>query len=126
MPILKTSSEVRIAGYQFEPPYTPEKNFLDEEWIILKNTGDYTVNLTGWRIRNRNYKKTLVLPEFYLEPGASVKIHTGEGLNTADDIYMNMKDPVWDNELDIITVFDSELRMVEKLRGLARLDYSLE
>lgn len=117
---------MRIAGYQFESPYTPEKSFLEEEWIILKNTGDYTVNLTGWRIRNKNYKSTFELPEFYLKAGASVSIHTGEGLNTEEGIYMNRKDPFWDNEVDTITVFDSSGEMIEKLKGLARLDYSIE
>ncbi len=84
------------------------------------------MNLTDWRIKNKNYKDTFIFNEFYLTPGASVKIRTGEGWDTAEDMCMNRKDPFWDNEIDTITLFDSELNLVEKLRGLARASYSID
>ncbi|RLI92229.1 MAG: hypothetical protein DRO89_02470 [Candidatus Altiarchaeales archaeon] len=126
IPILSTSEDVRIAGYQFEAPYRPEKNFLREEWVVLKNTGNYTVNMTGWKIKNRNYRDSYTFPEFYLKPGGSVKIHTGEGLDTEGHLFMNRRTPFWDNDVDVITVFDSKGKKVEWRRGLGRLTYSID
>jgi len=126
IPIVQTSEDVRIVGYQFEAPYKPEKNFLHEEWVVLKNTGNYTVNMTGWKIKNRNYKDSYTFPDFYLKAGSSVKIHTGKGWDTEEHLFMNRAASFWDNDIDIITVFDSEGKLIEKLKGLGRLTYSID
>jgi hypothetical protein len=126
IPVISTTGDVRVIGYQFEAPYKPEKNFLQEEWVVLKNRGNYTVNLTGWKIKNRNYKDSYTLPEFYLKAGDSVKIHTGKGLDTAEDLYIGRDQSFWDNDIDVITVFDGNGKLIEKLKGLGRLTYSIE
>lgn len=116
------SGDVRIVGYQFKSPYTPEKNYLEEEWIILKNFDDHTINLTNWVVRN-SVRKRFTIPEYYLKPGASVKIHTGRGINTEADIYLGFTEEFWNNEIDSITVYDSSWQQVDYWKGLARAQH---
>jgi hypothetical protein len=119
MPFPRTG-EVKIAAYQFESPYIPENNYLEEEWIVLKNKDIVAVNMSGWRINNFNFKNAFTLPAFVLAPGASVKIHTGSGLDTETDLYMGKKDEFWNNNVDRITVYDSSGQVVDSWYGLAR------
>jgi hypothetical protein len=111
---------VKIAAYQFKSPYIPENNYLSEEWIVLKNKDVVAVNMTGWKVKNFNDKNTYTLPGFILAPEASVKIHTGSGLDTETDLYMGRRDEFWNNNVDTITVYDSNWQKVDSWYGLAR------
>jgi hypothetical protein len=118
-----SSGDIKVVAYQFKAPYVPEKNFLEEEWVVLKNAGNVSVNLTDWKIKNRNYKNTFTIPEFVLAPGAAVKIHTGRGMNTESDIYMGYTEEFWNNEIDTITLFDRDWNIVAFWKGLARTQH---
>jgi hypothetical protein len=112
--------DVRIAAYQFKTSYIPENNYLEDEWIVLKNKDTTTVNLTGWKVKNFNYKNTYTIPVFVLAPEASVKIHTGKGFNTETDLYMGRTEEFWNNNVDVITIFDADWQQVDSWYGLAR------
>ena len=117
------ASAVRVSGHQFAAPYTPERNYLNDEWVLIENTGRLPVNLTGWRIRNKNYRDTFIFPEFYRPGGESVKVHTGAGMNLQNDMYMGKIKAMWDDDRDTVALFDSEWDLVEKRTGFGKETY---
>ena len=43
---------------------------------------------------------------FTLSPGASVKVHTKVGQNTATDLFWGLRKPIWDNDFDTAVLFN--------------------
>jgi len=84
------------------------------EWVTLKNTCDFDCNLTGWSIKDSG-TTVFKFPEFILFSGKDVKIFSGSGIETNNELYWNKKGSckaVWNNEGDIIYLRDSEGKLV--------------
>lgn len=97
--------------------YDPEGNDrdnLNEEWVMILNTGDDNIDMGGWIIvdaKNHSY----VFPEgFELPPVSRVKVHVGIGDDSDTDLYMNGKNPIWNNDGDTATLFDSRGEIVDQ------------
>lgn len=52
------------------------------EYIVIKNTGNQAINLSGWRIRSVKGDQNFTFPEYVLEASASVKV--GDSTKNAD------------------------------------------
>mgnify|MGYP002408763551 CR=1 FL=1 len=85
------------------------------EWVKIKNTGTSPVSLTGWRISDEGTKHTYTFPSFTLAPGATVTLHTGDGTNSATDLYWGSKRPIWNNDGDTASLYDRNGRLVDSL-----------
>jgi len=103
----ESSSEggIAITDANFVAP-SPEKENLNEEWIEVTNNGTIDENLTGWTILDQQ-NHTYAFPDFNLKAGATVKIHSGAGSNSDEDLYWNRSTSIWNNDGDLATLIDT-------------------
>ncbi|UTF54817.1 lamin tail domain-containing protein [Natronosalvus rutilus] len=88
-------------------------NDPDEEYITLRNTGDESLEMTGWTLRDRedggrvgvNLRRFDFPSGFTLEPGADVTIVSGQGEDTDETLYWGEKrQQVWNEDGDLVIV----------------------
>ncbi len=101
-----TENNLAITGANFVAT-SPEKENLNEEWVEIANQGEEDVNLEGWTLSDRQ-NHTYSFPNFVLAAGASVKVHTGSGEDTEENVYINRSTPIWNNDGDSAILADSE------------------
>ena len=99
-----TRSKLTINNACFKAP-SPEKQNLNGEWVEIDNQGLEAQDLHGWTISTQ-HNRTYAFKNFTLQAGASVKLHTGSGNDTATDLYWNKKMPTWNNNGDMATLKD--------------------
>ncbi|ABK14397.1 competence-like protein [Methanothrix thermoacetophila PT] len=110
--VSSSETPVRISNVSFVAP-SPERANLNEEWVKIENIGKIDVDLTGWSISDEQ-EHTYVFPDgFILRSGASVKVHTGTGNNTQEDLYWGRSVPVWNNDGDSATLRDSSGSIID-------------
>ncbi len=105
-------SKVEITDANFVAP-TPEKENLNGEWIEIANGGEADENLAGWTLTDQQ-NHTYAFPDFNLLAGAKVKVHTGSGEDTDEDLYCNRSTPIWNNDGDTATLKDASGKAVAK------------
>jgi Lamin Tail Domain len=87
-----------------DTPITNTK--LNNEYVVIKNTGTTTRTMTGWTVRDlANHVYTF--PSFKLGAGKSVTLHTGKGTNTSSHLYWGKGGYIWNNTGDKAIVRDS-------------------
>jgi len=90
---------------------SPEKENLNDEWVEITNQGDEDINLEGWALSDQQ-NHTYTFQDFILLAGSSVKVHTGMGDDTEEDVYSNKSTSIWNNDGDIATLTDAEGNVV--------------
>jgi len=106
---------VAITSVNFAAP-SPEKENLEGEWVEITNKDTAPQSLTGWTLEDEG-NHTYTFPEFSLNAGASVKVHTGEGTDTSRDLYWNRSTSVWNNGGDVATLKDASGKLVSSYAG---------
>lgn len=77
---------------------------LNDEYIVLKNNGDSSLDIGGWTISD-SADHTYTIPSgFTLDAGETVTIYTGSGSNSDSELYWDSSSAVWNNGGDTITV----------------------
>jgi micrococcal nuclease len=109
------SGGVFIAGVHSNAAGDDRVN-LNDEYITLENGGANTIALTGWRIQDSD-GFTFTLPEFSLDPGSKLVLHTGTGTDTRTDLFMGSPDPVLNNDGDTVTLYDAGGTEVSRFAG---------
>ncbi|WP_254864749.1 lamin tail domain-containing protein [Halovivax gelatinilyticus] len=95
----------------------------DEEYVTLQNTGNESLDLSGWHIEDDGLVPAETLSAFEfpdgftLEPNATVTVVTGSGSNTAETLYWGVGRHVWSEDGDVLTVRDEG--------GTARLEAAI-
>jgi hypothetical protein len=107
-----TKSRITINDACFKAP-SPEKQNLNGEWVDIVNQGSVAQDLSGWTISTQ-HNRTYAFKSLNLQAGASVKLHTGCGNDTATDIYWNKKMPIWNNNGDTATLKDASGNVVAR------------
>lgn len=88
-------SSIRIDGISYRKSITD----LNGNYAIIANGGQTSVSIGGWRLDSPKWDH---IDRFYfptgttLAAGASIKVHSGPGKNTATDIYMFRTSVMWD------------------------------
>ncbi len=77
------------------------------EYAEIRNDGTSDATLTSWTLRDTN-GATYTFPTFTLGPGATVRVHTGSGANSAADLFWGRGLAVWNNDGDTATLRDSQ------------------
>ena len=113
------STAVRITRVEADPPGRDDQH-LDDEDAVIANTGDGDidgdVDLTGWKLRDDSTSNRFAFPAgFTLAPGREVTVHAGPGDPTADDLYWDRGQPVWDNDRDLALLLDPHGNVVSAL-----------
>jgi len=68
---------------------------VGKEYVLLLNFGQ-GVCLTNWMLSD-DAGNTFVFPEFVLNSGEMVRIHSGAGQNGLFDLYWQSNESIWDN-----------------------------
>lgn len=67
---------------------------LNAEWVVVRNAGTDSLNLSGWQLKDTN-RHVFTFPNLTLNGGGAVQIHTTSGTNTVIDLYWSQSNPVW-------------------------------
>ncbi|HET7322924.1 MAG TPA: lamin tail domain-containing protein [Halococcus sp.] len=81
-----------------------DNNNLNDEYIVYENTGNSSLNLSGWTVTDSS-GTTFTFPDgFTLSPGEQVTLYTGSGTSTDSALYWGQATEVWNNGADTMTV----------------------
>jgi len=84
-----------------------DRENLCDEYIVIENTGNIPVDLTGWTVSDEANHRYL-FPSFVLKAKAAVTLRTGVGRNTESEIFWGSRGPIWNNDGDTIFMRDTE------------------
>jgi len=106
-------ANVRIAPEcsQWDAPGNDNQN-LNEEYVCFYNHGATAADMSGWHIKDAA-NNTYNFPTFTLAAGASVRVHTGSGTNTATDLYWGRGSAVWNNGGDTVYLYNAAWGLVD-------------
>lgn len=77
---------------------------LNDEYIVLRNTGDQGLDLSGWTVSDAAGHQYEIPSGVTLAPDATLTIRTGTGSNTNTELYWGASSPIWNNGGDTVTV----------------------
>lgn len=79
---------------------------VTDEYIVLKNTADAPLDLSGWRVKDED-GHVYTFPDGYrLGIDETVTLHSSRGTQTESDRYWWADSHVWDANGDTIAVYD--------------------
>lgn len=87
---------------------------LSQEQVVLTNIGA-KVNLVGWTLADGEGHK-FTFPDLTLLSNAEVKVHTGNGANTAVDLYWGQADARWAATGTVAYLRDPDGRLIATYR----------
>ena len=97
---------------QIDAPGADHLN-LNEEYVCLTNLSEHPVDMTGWRAHHRP-DTWYTFPEFILKPGASVRLHSGNEVDTSTDLYWRSVDSIWRDIHDSAYLYDADGKLVDE------------
>lgn len=101
---------ISITSFHYNAKGKDNEN-LNDEYIVLKNECDLFVEMTGWTVKDRT-SNTYTFPKFELSSKEEVKIFSGSGTNTEDELYWSNGFPVWDNSGDTLYLRDGKGNLI--------------
>lgn len=95
--------DIEIRDYVFDPQGRDTDN-ANAEYVEIGNAADGgQVSMAKWILRDESTQHRFVFPDsFVIQPGDSVKVHSGCGSPSQRDLYWCASDPVWSNGGDTI------------------------
>ncbi|MGQ3331212.1 lamin tail domain-containing protein [Halorubrum sp. FL23] len=100
-----TNTSLSIAEIHADADGNDNEN-LNDEYVVLENTGQTTLDLSGWTVSD-SADHTYTIPRgVELTAGAQVVVHTGRGTDTATDLYWGRSSAVWNNGGDTVILTD--------------------
>ena len=119
-----TQTLVPGAKVQFvDVEFAPSGNPLDE-WVELKNKGNKTADMGGWRLRSETKPDLYFFPgNFDLGPGDEVRVWTKSGSDDSNDLYMDRSQPVWNDNGDCAYLRDENNEFVHSICTLNGIIY---
>jgi hypothetical protein len=96
---------------QFNSPGNDNEN-KNEEYVCIANAGSRAVDLTGWLMQDQ-YGWTYQFPTFSLDEGSKVKIRTGCGTDSQQDLFWCKDETaVWNNDGDCVFLMNQEGELI--------------
>ncbi len=105
-----TESGVRIVYIHYDAPGNDWNN-PNGEYVVIKNYGPNPVNLEGWKLKDKA-GHTFTFPDITLQPGESVYVYSGSGVNTENKLYWG-DGTIWNNDGDTAYLYDSSGVLVD-------------
>lgn len=95
------ASAVRFTFIQYDSPGPDDgSNFsLNQEFVTIHNFASTNRVITGWTIRDTS-GHVYTFGAYTLRPGVSLRLHTGNGVNTPTNHYWHKGYYVWNNTGD--------------------------
>jgi micrococcal nuclease len=94
-----------VATVVADAPGNDNQN-LNDEYVILRNDGDRTLDLSGWTVTDDAGHRYAFPDGTTLAPGESVTLHTGVGEDRDGHRYWGRTGAVWNNGGDTVFVRD--------------------
>lgn len=77
---------------------------LNDEYVVFENTGNQSLDLTGWTVADEAGHTYTFPSGFTLDPSAQVTLHTGSDTDSGSELYWGAGSAVWNNGGDTIIV----------------------
>lgn len=106
-----TDTDVVVADTHEDAKGNDNEN-LNDEYVILKNTGEETIEVTDWTVSDEASHE-YEFPGFTLDAGASVTLYTGDGTETDSKLYWGENGAVWNSNGDTVTLEDDSGETVD-------------
>ena len=89
---------------------------LNGEYVSFGNKCSYSIDMTGWTIKDETARRVYTIPVFIFQPSSTFTLYTGTGTNTNKALYWG-KTPrdyaaIWNNDGDTLFLRDSNGNMV--------------
>jgi hypothetical protein len=97
---------------QYDAPGGDHLN-LNEEYVCFTNLSEHPVDMTGWGV-NKRPDTWYIFPEFILNPQASVRLHSGNEVDTSTDLYWGNDDSIWRDIHDAAYLYDADGRLMDE------------
>jgi hypothetical protein len=107
-------SHVVISGAQHHTSLRHDRSntSLNREWVELTNDGRRAVNLDGWTLSDED-GHTYTFRHYRLADHATVRVHTGAGRDSENDLYQDRRQSVWDSDHDTATLRNDHGRFID-------------
>lgn len=92
----------------------PDGDNLADEYVVLENTGEDPLDLTGWTVSDAAGHSYTFAGNTSLAPGATLTLRTGQGTDTEGERYWGLARPIWNNDGDTVTVRDDDGTVVAR------------
>lgn len=106
-------ADLAIVDIRFDAAGPDDEN-ANDEWIEIANLGAVAVDLTGWGIRDESTRHRYRFPDGFRLGDASVRVRSGCGTDTDQDLFWCAGDPVWNNAGDTGFLVDADGRFVDE------------
>lgn len=83
-----------------------------QEYVKITNKGAASVNLKGWKIKDKGAKHTYTFSSYTLKSKASVTLKSGSGKNSGSTLYWNKYSFIWNNEGDTAYLYNAQGKLV--------------
>ena len=67
---------------------------LSAEVVVVRYNGEGELGLADWQLKDDN-GNTFTFPQLTLYTNGAVQVHTASGSDTVVDLYMGLRDPIW-------------------------------
>ena len=83
---------------------------IDVEAVVVMYAGNAELDLTGWHLRDSS-SHNYTFPAFKLFKDGAVQVHTGNGTNTAIDLFWGQRQPAWQpGQLVLLTTPEGQVQ----------------
>jgi len=69
---------------------------LGAEVVVVRYNGEGELGLANWQLKDDN-GNTFTFPQLTLYTNGAVQVHTVSGTDTVVDLYMGLRDPIWES-----------------------------
>ena len=69
---------------------------LDTEVVVVRYSGEGELGLSDWQLKDDG-GNTFTFPRLTLYTNGAVQVHTASGSDTVVDLYMGLRDPIWES-----------------------------
>ena len=78
----------------------------EDECICITSRDASAVDMTGWLVKDA-VRHEYTFPQFRLQSGASVRLHTARGADSETDVYWGRRGHIWDDKGDTAYLLDA-------------------
>lgn len=113
---------VYITNFNFNAAGNDNYN-LNDEYATFGNKCSYSIDMTGWTIKDKTASHSYTFLAFTFQPGARFTLYTGTGINTDSALYWGRTPgdyaAIWNNNGDTLYLrdFDGDLVLTESYSG---------
>lgn len=88
---------------------------LSAEVVVVRYNGTGQLGLANWQLKDDS-GNTFTFPQLILYTDGAVQVHTASGSDTVVDLYMGLRDPIWEAG-EVAKLFDPQ----NNLRAIYRV-----